>query len=260
MSVGRASTSTDLPPAVAFGPAVAAVCVGQLARVRAARGSLLVVASLQSVGLLLLLRGVVDDTRAARQQVVSGAVVLVLAFVALNLLAQRFGALKANGGLSYYAALPVPGAAVVLGTAAAYATFTLPGALVTGAIGCALYGLPVLHLWAVLPVVVLGGASLAGLGACVGLLSPKPELATVIGQLGMTLVLFLGLIPQSRLPNWLDPVLGIVPSTYAVRALSDSLGSHIRAASVLGDLAVCAAVAVVSLAAATRAYERAVGR
>lgn len=254
------SAATGLAPAVPLRPAIAAVCVGQLARVRASRGPLLIVASLQSVGLLLLLRGVVDDTSAARQQVVGGAVVLVLAFVALNLLAQRFGALKANGGLGYYAALPVSGAAVVLGTAAAYATFTLPGAVLTGAIGCALYGLPLLHLWAVLPVVALGGASLAGLGACIGLLAPKPELATVMGQLGMTTVLFLGLIPSSRLPNWLDPVVGVVPSTYAVRALSDSLGAHVRAGSVLADLAVCAAVAVVSLAAATRAYERAVGR
>lgn len=240
--------------------ATSAVYAGQVARVRAARVPLLIVATMQSVGLLLLLRGVVDDSRSTHQQVVAGAVVLVLAFVALNLLAQRFGNLRANGGLSYYAALPVPGAAVVLGTAAAYASFTVPGALVTGLVGCLLYGLPVLHLWAVLPVVVLGGAAMAGLGACIGLLAPRAELATVMGQLGMSLVLFLGLIPQSNLPGWLDPALGVVPSTYAVRALADSLGHHVRTAAVIRDLAVCAVVAVVSLAVASRAYERAVRR
>ena len=254
------TTQMAVPRGVSLGAGAAAVCTSQLARVRAARVPLLIVATMQSVGLLLLLRGVVDDTRSTHQQVVAGAVLLVLAFVALNLLAQRFGALRANGGLAYYAALPVPGAAVVLGTAAAYASFTFPGAIATGVIGCLLYGLPVLHLWAVVPVVVLGGAAMAGLGACIGLLAPRAELATVMGQLGMSLVLFLGLIPRSNLPDWLDPVLVVVPSTYAVRALADSLGAQVRAGAMLRDLAVCAAVAVVSLAIASRAYERAVRR
>lgn len=232
----------------------------QLSRIKVARGPLLIVASMQSIGLLLLLRRVVDDGRSTRQQVVAGAIVLVLAYVALNLLAQRFGNLLGSGGLRYYAALPVSGAAVVLGNACAYAGFTVPGVLVTGLIGCGLYGLPVLHLWAVVPVIVLGGAALAGLGACIGLLAPKPELATVMGQLGMSGVLFLGLIPEARLPEWLEPVLTVVPSTYAVRALSASLGDSVDYIKVFSDLGVCAAVAVASLALASLAYDRVVRR
>ena len=63
--------------------------------------------------------------------VVAGSSVLVVAFVALNLLAQYFGQLRASGGLDHYATLPVPPAAVVLGAAAAYASFTVPGTAVT---------------------------------------------------------------------------------------------------------------------------------
>jgi ABC-2 type transport system permease protein len=232
----------------------------QLSRIRVARGPLLIVASMQSIGLLLLLRGVVDNGHSTREQVVAGASVLVLAYVALNLLAQRFGNLKASGGLSYYAALPVSGVAVVLGTAAAYAGFTIPGAVLTGVIGCLLYGLPILHLWALLPVIAFGGAALAGLGACVGLIAPRAELATMLGQLGMSGVLFLGLIPEARMPGWMDPILSIVPSTYAVRALGDALARHFEPGKFFLDLAVCAAVAVASLAVASRVYDRVVRR
>ena len=175
-----------------------ALYVGQVSRARAARGPLLFVATLQSVGILLLLRGVVDEGRdTTSQQVVAGSTVLVVAFVALNLLAQRFGMLRGTGALDYYATLPVSGALVVLATAASYATFTVPGAVLTAFVGALLYGLPLGHLWILLLVLPLAGASLAGLGACLGLLAPRPELATVAGQLGMSGILFLGIDRKS---------------------------------------------------------------
>ena len=253
--------------AVRPGPlaALAAVTTGQLSRARAARGPLLFVATLQSVGILVLLRGVVDEGSAATaRQVVAGATVLVVAFVALNLLAQRFGMLRGattgSSALDFYAALPVPAAAVVLGTAAAYASFTVPGAVLTAVTGCLLYGLPVSHLWVLVLVLPLAGAALAGLGALLGLLAPRPELATMAGQLGMTVVLFLGIIPAHRLPALLRPVRAIVPSTYGTDALAEALRSHPNGGRVLVDLAVCAAVGVVALLLASVAFRRAVRR
>ncbi len=77
-------------------------------------------ATLQSVGLIVLLQGLVDTASdVTEQSVVAGSSVTVVSFVALNLLAQRFGALKASGALDYFAALPVSPAAVVSATAAA---------------------------------------------------------------------------------------------------------------------------------------------
>ena len=122
--------------------AATAVYAGQLGRVRAARGPLLFVATLQSLGILILLRGVIrHDGRTTASAIVAGSTVLVAAFVGLNLLAQRFGALRARGALDYYAALPISGASVVLGTTASYATFAVPGALLTAVVGAAMYGL-----------------------------------------------------------------------------------------------------------------------
>jgi ABC-2 type transport system permease protein len=252
---------TPLAPRPGAAAALAAVYVGQLSRARAARGPLLFVATLQSLGILLLLRGVVDeDSAATSRQVVAGSTVLVVAFVALNLLAQRFGALRAAGGLDHYATLPVPAYAVVLGIAASYATFTVPGAVLTAVLGALLYGLPLTHLWVLLLVLPLAGASLAGLGALLGLLAPRAELATVAGQLGMSAVLFLGIIPADRLPAALQVVRALVPSSYATDALAGALGPGFRAGSLVVDLAVCLAVAVASLALATAAFRRAVRR
>ena len=252
---------TAVPLGAAPGPLAAfgALYAGQLSRARAARGPLLLVATLQSVGILVLLRGVVDEgSRTTSRQVVAGATVLVVAFVALNLLAQRFGMLRGSGGLDHYAALPVPGAVVVLATAASYATFTVPGAVVTAVLGSLLYGLPLGHLWILVLVLPLAGASLAGLGAVLGLLAPRPELATVAGQLGMSGILFLGIIPPDRLPLVVRAVRAVVPSTYATDALAASYARHLHAGALGRDLLVCAAVAVLSLAVASRAFDRAV--
>jgi ABC-2 type transport system permease protein len=250
-----------LAPAPGPVAAVTAVMAGQLSRAKAARGPLLFVATLQSVGILLLLRGIVDEgSSATARQVVAGATVLVVAFVALNLLAQRFGMLRATGALDYYAALPVPATAVVLGTAASYAAFTVPGAVVTALLGCLLYGLPVTHLWVLIAVLPLAGASLAGLGALFGLLAPRPELATAAGQLGMSAVLFLGIIPSDRLAPVLRMLRAAVPSTYAADALAQALRDHPDGRSVVLDLAVCAVVAAGTLLLASAAFRRAVRR
>jgi ABC-2 type transport system permease protein len=249
--------------AAAPGPwaALTAVTAAQLSRAKAARGPLLFVATLQSVGILLLLRGVVDEGSATTsRQVVAGATILVVAYIALNLLAQRFGMLRGSGALDYYAALPVPPAAVVLGTAASYATFTVPGAVATAVAGCLVYGLPMTYLWVLVVVLPLAGASLAGLGALLGLTASRPELATVAGQLGMSAVLFLGIIPADRLPRLLEWVRAAVPSTYAVDALAEALRRSPDWTALTADLVVCAAVACLALTLASLSFGRAVRR
>ncbi|MEV7779189.1 ABC transporter permease [Kitasatospora sp. NPDC088351] len=250
-----------LAPAARLLPALAAVYRAQLARAKVARIPLLFVATFQSLGILVMMRGVVDpgQTSAARS-VVAGSSVLVVAFVALNLLAQYFGRLRATGGLDHYATLPVPAASVVLGAAAAYASFTLPGTLVTAAAGAWMFGLPVTHLWVLLAVVPLSGAALSGLGAACGLLAPRQEIATMLGQLGMSAALLLGVLPVDHLPQPVLWLRDLLPSTYGVEAFARTFTADPDWALVAGDLAVCAGVGVVSLAVATWAYRRATTR
>jgi ABC-2 type transport system permease protein len=208
---------------------------------------------------MILMRGVVDGGSEARS-VVAGSSVLVVAFVALNLLAQYFGQLRASGGLDHYATLPVPPAAVVLGAAGAYASFTVPGTVATAAVGCVLFQLPLANLWVLAAVIPLAGAALSGLGAALGLLAPRQELATLFGQLGMSAALLLGVLPAANLPEPVDWVRDVLPSTYGVEALARAFDPHPDWLAMAGDLSVCAAVGAVSLAVATWAYRRAACR
>ncbi|NLU74593.1 ABC transporter permease [Streptomyces sp. HNM0575] len=254
-----AEAPAPLAPRARMWPALAAVYRAQLSRARVARVPLLFVATFQSLGIMVLMRGVVDGGAESRA-VVAGSTVLVVAFVALNLLAQYFGQLRAGGGLDHYATLPVPAAAVVLGAAGAYASFTVPGVAVTAVAGGVLYQLPLGGLWVLAAVVPLAGAALAGLGAALGLLAPKPEIATLCGQLGMSAALLLGVLPGSRLPEPVALLRDLLPSTYGVEALARAFETQpdwFRAAL---DLGVCAAVGVASLALATWAYRRAAVR
>lgn len=253
------SVPAELAPRARLLPSLAAVYRAQLSRARVARIPLLFVATFQSIGIMVLMRGVVDGGDEARA-VVAGSSVLVVAFVALNLLAQYFGRLRADGGLDHYATLPVPPAAVVLGAAAAYASFTVPGTFVTAVAGCFLFQLPLTHLWVLAAVVPLAGAALAGLGAALGLLAPRPELATLLGQLGMSAALLLGVLPPERLPSAVQYGRDLLPSTYGVEAFARTFAADPDWAVVGLHLAVCAVVGVLSLAVATWAYRRAAVR
>ncbi|WNI32473.1 ABC transporter permease [Streptomyces sp. ITFR-6] len=256
---GRSTRAAELAPRARLFPSLSAVYRAQLSRARVARIPLLFVATFQSVGIMVLMRGVVDGGSEARA-VVAGASVLVVAFVALNLLAQYFGQLRAGGGLDHYATLPVPPAAVVLGAAGAYASFTVPGTIVTAVTGSVLFGLPMTHLWVLVAVIPLSGAALSGLGAALGLLAPRQELATLLGQLGMSAALLLGVLPANRLPEPIGWARDLLPSTYGVEALARSFDAHPDWAVVTLDLAVCAVVGVLSLAVAAWAYRRAAVR
>lgn len=256
-----AALAPQLGPRVPLFRGISAIASTQIGRVRVARGPLLFVATVQSLGLVILLRGVVhhhDPTTSTA--IVAGSTVLVVAFVALNLLAQRFGALRAAAALDYYAALPISPAAVVLGTATSYAIFTLPGAAITAVVGAAIYGLPFAHLWVVVPAVAVAAVVLSGFGAVIGLSLRRPELATVAGQLGMTVVLFLGIVPPSHLPLLVRGVRAVVPGTLAVDALAHSLRAHPHWTGVVVRLAITAVYGAVALAVASRAFRRAVDR
>lgn len=265
---GRIATEVPVLPAplaprARLWPAFGAVYRAQLSRARVARIPLLFVATFQSIGIMVMMRGVVHagDGEAARS-VVAGSSVLVVAFVALNLLAQYFGQLRASGGLDHYATLPVPPAAVVLGAAGAYASFTVPGTVVTAVTGCVLFHLTFANLWVLAVVIPLAGAALSGLGAALGLLASRQEIATLFGQLGMSAALLLGVLPASHMPEPISWARDALPSTYGVEAFARTFSGAgaTHWAAVAADLSVCAAVGVVSLAVATWAYRRAACR
>jgi ABC-2 type transport system permease protein len=156
-------------------------------------------------------------------QIVAGSAVLAIAMTAIVMLAQRVASLKESGAMEYYQTLPVGRAQVVGAVLLSFSFFSLPGTVVVILLGARLFGLSLTALWATVPVWALGSFALSGVGVAIGFGAPDEQLAGMYSNLAMMAVLFLGILPASKVPGWLGPVRAILPSTYAVRALKPGL-------------------------------------
>lgn len=197
----------------------------QMSRLRTSWRPYLIVSSAMPLGIAVLMRAVMEPEQVAEfgQQIVAGSAVLAIAMTAVVMLAQRVSALKENGGLDYYATLPVSRPGLIASILLSFAVFALPGTIVVLTLGSALFDLSLAALWAAIPVWILGSFALAGLGVAIGFAAPDEQLAGMYSNLLMMSVLFLGILPPERLPGWLSPVRAVLPSTYAVNALRPGL-------------------------------------
>jgi ABC-2 type transport system permease protein len=203
----------------------------QMSRLRTSWRPYLIVSSAMPLGIAVLMRAVMEPAQVADfgQQIVAGSAVLAIAMTAVVMLAQRVSALKENGGLDYYATLPVSRPALIASILLSFAVFALPGTLIVLTLGSALFSLSLAALWAAIPVWVLGSLALAGLGVAIGFSAPDEQLAGMYSNLLMMSVLFLGILPADRMPGWLGPVRAVLPSTYAVNVLRPGLAGNMTA-------------------------------
>lgn len=211
----------------------------QLARLRTSWRPYLIVSSAMPLGIAVLMRAVMDRQQVEElgPQIVAGSAVLAIAMTAVVMLAQRVASLRQSGGLDYYSTLPVSRIELMAAILLSFAVFALPGTLVVLTLGAALFDLSLGALWMALPVWLLGSFALAGLGVAIGFTAPDEQLAGMYSNLTMMAVLFLGILPASKLPEWLAGVRTVLPSTYAVDALKPGLAGS-PAAFPAGELAV----------------------
>lgn len=208
----------------------------QMARLRRSWRQYVVVSSAMPSGIVLLLRamsGPVPKTVAL--QVITGNIVLSVAITAIAMLAQQVAWMKANRTFDYFRTLPVSSAAVVLSILLAYLAFALPGMAVVLVVGRLLYGVGMHIGFGLLPAVLLTGVALSGIGALIGLLARSDQFAGLTGNLVMMLVLFLGIIPASRVPAIVNALSWMIPSTYGVHLLMALLGGGASMAQWLYD-------------------------
>lgn len=213
----------------------------QMSRLRTSWRPYLIVSSVMPLGIAVLMRAVMEpqQVREFGQQIVAGSVVLAIAMTAIVMLAQRMASLKESRAIDYYSTLPVSRGAVVAAVLLSFAVFSLPGTIIVVVLGAALFDLSLVALWVVVPVWALGSFALAGIGLFIGFGAPDEQLAGMYSNLAMMAVLFLGILPQDKLPGWVSPLRVVLPSTYAVDALKPGLDGVVDA-SMLGDLAVLA--------------------
>jgi ABC-2 type transport system permease protein len=185
--------------------------------------------------------------------IASGSGVFAIAALGTTAIAQRIGAIKAEGSMLYYASLPISKVAFVLAFVAARLLLIAPG-LGTSLIAVRLlYGLN-LHVSPMLLLVYpLTALPLAALGLVIGSLIDRIELISIVTYV-LNFILLLGaplLIPVASLPLPLKVISYVMPTTYGADAIRHAVSGSIDT-TFLVDLGVLAVMTVLSLAIADR--------
>jgi ABC-2 type transport system permease protein len=191
--------------------------------------------------LLLSLFTPPDDTEAL-SYILTGNMVLALLLDGLSKTSNHFVYMRTNGQLEYFATLPIHRSALILATVLAFLLLSLPSVVSTLLLGGLLLNVefaisPLIVL--VIPLIVL---SLAGLGALIGLIGRTPDQVGSMSLLATLLLFGFGpvLVPASRLPDFMDVLSLLSPSTYAASALRHVVLGTSEAIPLWLDIAVLA--------------------
>jgi ABC-2 type transport system permease protein len=164
------------------------------------------------------------DTAAATF-LVTGGPTLALITLGLTLVPQFVAAAKAEGSLEYMWSLPIPRMAYLAADLTIWMFAVLPGVVVTLIVGSIRYDFALQISPLALPVFLLIVLTATSVGYSIALLSPKPELVSLI-----TNIIIFGLFlfspinfPVERLPNWLADLHRVLPVKYAADAVRGTL-------------------------------------
>lgn len=161
--------------------------------------------------------------------IISGNIVLSLTLSGMLSLGQELGWMKADNSLSYYATLPVPKSALIFAivTRSIFLSF-LPVILILG-ISQILFDITIHYNIELVIVIVVSSYSMAGLGAFIGFYSPNGRTSNMLTQIIQPLIVFLSpvFVPVERLPDVLQSVAFVLPTTYVAEALRDALSNTV---------------------------------
>lgn len=176
---------------------------------------------------------------------ISGNVVVALMLNPLFMLAGQFSWARQSHAFDFYAGLPISRAALILAGITVSVIFTIPGM-----VALLVLGMMIFHLW-VLPspliifLMLLSPTAISGIGAMIGVLAANQQVAGVVANMFMLMVMFLSPIytPASRLPSVLQFTSKLLPTTYAADGLREILAGRITGTFAL-DIAVLFAFSV----------------
>ncbi|MFC4469415.1 ABC transporter ATP-binding protein/permease [Streptomyces xiangluensis] len=180
--------------------------------------------------------------------IASGSGVFSIAALGTTAIAQRIGAIKAEGSMMYYASLPISKVAFVTAFVAARLLLIAPG-LVTSLLAVeVLYDIELTLSPTLLFVYPLTALPLAALGLVIGSLIDKIELISIVTYM-LNFLLLLGaplLIPLESLPLALRVISYAMPTSYGADAIRHSVTGDIDGTFAL-DVAILAVASVASL-------------
>ena len=206
------------------------------------------------LGMLLFLRmlGAADDPARALY-VTAGNAILMLVLGPMQSIANDLAWGKQRHDLEHLATLPFTKLQLVLAWVSVNTVFIIPAMLMTMYVGGLFMGFPVAISWVAVPVMVLAGFSMCGLGVFIGVYARNGHHANIMNTLTTGVVMFLSpiLVPFENLPSLLRFTSGFLPTSYAADAFRFAMGGEaMRTVSL--NLGILALFAVGLLYLATR--------
>ncbi|MCI0384581.1 ABC transporter ATP-binding protein/permease [Streptomyces sp. CNQ085] len=186
--------------------------------------------------------------------IASGSGVFSIAALGTTAIAQRIGAIKAEGSMMYYASLPISKIAFVTAFIAARLLLIAPGLLTSLLAVELLYDIQLTLSPTLLFVYPLTALPLAALGLVIGTLIDRIELISIVTYM-LNFLLLLGaplLIPLEALPVVLRVISYAMPTSYGADAIRHSITGDIDGSFAI-DVAFLAVTSVASLWIADRA-------
>lgn len=187
----------------------------------------------------------------------TGAATQSLITVGLIGLPQYVAESKVFGRLEYFLTLPINREIYLLSIVTMVALISLPGMVIAVAFGTWYYDLSLdISLW-VLVVAPLGIFCLSGYGIAIAMLSPHQQLTNAITQLFIFYALLFApvMIPVEQLPDALEKVAIVFPTTYVADAVRGSL-ADISGTHLMRSMAMMVAFSVVSVSLAATVIRR----
>jgi ABC-2 type transport system permease protein len=192
---------------------------------RSMRGEVPMVAIIQLAFTLGFILGfgylVPNMTEMTAIYIITGTATQGIVTVGLVLLPQLLAQSKHDGRLDYYLAMPISREAYLLALISVVGLMALPGVIFCLAFGAWYYDIslqlqPLFGL-----VVLLGIASLAGVGIAMAVYSPHQQVTNAASQLIIFYVLFFApvLMPREQLPALLRETARFAPPAYAADAV-----------------------------------------
>jgi ABC-2 type transport system permease protein len=221
----------------------------QFASVRTSWQWFFLVSSVIPLGLLFFLRSVaMTSNPTIILYYITGNVIIALMLNSMAMLAGQLSWAKQTNTFDFYAGLPVSRAALILAIVAIALLFAIPGMILLLILGGILFTMPLSPNPLVVVVLLLTPLALSGLGALIGVLAPNQQVANVVTNLSLVVVMFLSpvLAPASALPGVLQVTSWFLPPTYAAQALRVTLAGSVTGV-VWRDIAVLVLFTVASL-------------
>lgn len=146
----------------------------------------------------------------------TGAPTIILLMIGLVLLPQIVGMARKEGTFDYMWSLPIPRMIYIAADATIWVAVALPGVIIALAMGAAYHDFSLEISPLVIPALLLVATSGVLLGYTIAHGVPKPEIAHIITQILVFIIMLFSpiLYPVEQLPGWLATLHNFLPIQY----------------------------------------------